>query len=283
MKIYNLFFLVFIINSCVKNNPPSSWLKVNKWELVSNPNLSNEEGELTHNISNAWVYVDDELIGVFQVPFKIPILKSGNVNIKVYPTILNNGISATKKIYPFLEVYEINTILKENDTTILNPVTRYKNSLNFWIEDFEDASLKILNDQNTLAKLEFDNIDSILKWGNSYGKVILNEEDSTWAGFTNSFLDLPRGKEVYLEIDYYNIYSVTTGLITVSPNEVKNNQYIKLNSQQLNNLKWKKIYIDLREIVSNSNQDAYFELSFLAKNEQQSGFIIFDNIKIIHF
>ena len=40
--------------------------------------------------------------GIFEVPFKIPILKSGSVSIKVYPVVKNNGISATKKIYPFL-------------------------------------------------------------------------------------------------------------------------------------------------------------------------------------
>ena len=94
------FFLLLLLGftACVKNNPDPSWLEVTAWTLQSNIDLSGDEGELSHNITEAWVLVDDKTIGVFQVPFKIPILKDGMCNIKIYPAIKNNGISATKKI-----------------------------------------------------------------------------------------------------------------------------------------------------------------------------------------
>ena len=94
--------LLLSFTACVKNNPDPSWLEVTAWTLQSNIDLSGDEGELSHNITEAWVLIDDKVIGVFQVPFKIPILKDGMCNIKIYPAIKNNGISATKKIYPFL-------------------------------------------------------------------------------------------------------------------------------------------------------------------------------------
>ena len=72
------FFLLLLLGfkACVKNNPDTSWLEVTAWTLQSNIDLSGDEGELSQNITEAWVSIDDKTIGVFQVPFKIPILKS---------------------------------------------------------------------------------------------------------------------------------------------------------------------------------------------------------------
>ena len=57
-----LFFSsVFMFSSCVKNNPDPSWLQVNDWTLESNIALSGEEGELTQNMTNAKVFVNDQL------------------------------------------------------------------------------------------------------------------------------------------------------------------------------------------------------------------------------
>jgi hypothetical protein len=279
--------LLFIINSCTKNNPDPSWLEVTKWTLNANPNLTGLEGSLTQNISEAWVYVDDEIIGVFEVPFKIPILKEGSVNIKIYPAIKNNGISATKKVYPFLEPYVVTGNLVKNQTLTLNPITQYYNAVQFWIEDFEDAAVKIENDPNSAAQITTGNDPLILQSfnGNNYGKVVLNSVDTTWIGYTNVEMNLPRSAEVYLEIDYYNTNAVITGLLAVSPSGVQPNPNIQLNAQSPSSVKWKKIYIDLRELVSNSNPSAYFEQSFQAELDEgdSEGVIIIDNIKVVHF
>jgi hypothetical protein len=279
--------LILIFSSCVKNNPAPSWLQVNEWTLMANPELSGVEGELTHNFTDAWVYVNDELMGVFEVPFKIPVLKSGNCNIKVYPTIRNNGISATKKIYPFVDFYEINADLVQNEILTINPVTKYKAGLDFWIEDFEDPAIKFETDPVSLANMVAASDPAILNWGNFYGRVDLNPIDSTWYAYTddNSNFYWPRGQELYLEVDYYNTNSIITGVIGISPSEVKNNVNIQMNGQDPGSVKWKKIYIDLKEIVSNSSSAEYFKLSMQAGLDagDADGFIILDNIKVVHF
>ena len=99
--IFSLLLVGFLFSSCLKNNPDPSWLEVNAWTLEANSSASMYQGELTHNFTDAWVYIDDKIIGVFEVPFKIPLLLKGNVNIKIYPAIKNNGISATKKLFTF--------------------------------------------------------------------------------------------------------------------------------------------------------------------------------------
>lgn len=286
-----IFFIlpILLLFGCVKNNPDPAWLEVTEWTLLPNSSLSGMEGELTHNFSDAWVYINDEVIGVFEVPFKIPLLQSGTCTIKLFPTIRNNGIAATKKIYPFMEVFQVTTELIKNQTTTLNPVTKYNTNSQFSIEDFEDPlNLDILADQNTSAikSTPTSNIDLQPFNGNFYGFIELNSIDSTWIASTQNQLLIAKGREAYLEIDYYNTNTLTTGIIYVKPdNSTQNNPNILLQSQNTPSIRWKKIYIDLKELIGYSPNGSNFLQSFIArldegKNESE---IRLDNIKVVYF
>jgi len=287
--IFILVTFLMLLNGCVKNNPDPSWLEVTTWQLQANAGLSGEEGELTHNFSDAWVYINDEVIGVFELPFKIPILKSGPCNIKIYPTVRNNGISATKKMYPFMEVFEVNAELIQNQTLTLNPVTKYKSITQFWIEDFEDPlNLSIEADQNTSAikSTPTSNLNLESFNGNFYGHIQLNTVDSSWIASTQQQLAISKGREAYLEVDYYNTNSVVTGLIYVKPdNSTVYNPNITLQSQSPETVRWKKMYIDLKELIGYSPNGSNFLQSFIAKLDEglTQSEIKIDNIKVVYF
>ena len=281
------FFLLLLLGftACVKNNPDPSWLEVTAWSLQSNIDLSGDEGELSHNITEAWVLIDDKVIGVFQVPFKIPILKDGMCNIKIYPAIKNNGISATKKIYPFLEFYEVNQTLVQNQTLTLHPVTKYKSVTQFWIEDFEGINISLTDDPNTsIAVCETVNENLQPFNGSFYRKISLNSIDSLWVAYTDAIF-IAKGKEAYLEIDYHNTNSLTTGLIYASPTGVTNNINIRLNAQNPETAVWKKIYIELKELITASPNSSNFQQSFSCYLDpgQISTEILIDNIKVVYF
>jgi hypothetical protein len=270
----------------VKNNPDPSWLRVNDWDLVANVALSGEEGELTEKFTNAKVYVNDELIGIFETPFRIPILSSGESVIRLDPVVINNGISATKKVYPFTNFYQETVTLVQNDTVVISPVTSYKSNANFWIEDFEDINISIENDPNTsLANLILSNESLNAFNGNYYGKVMLNETDSTWVAYTLEQLPIPKGVDSYLEIDYYNTNDVYQGLIYLSPSGIQDNINIRLNAQATESVVWKKMYIELRELVTASPVQSTFLQSFQANLDVDNidGVICLDNIKVIWF
>ncbi|MFM7566739.1 MAG: hypothetical protein ACKO4K_08330 [Flavobacteriales bacterium] len=278
-----LFLLLF---GCVKNNPDPSWLTIEKWTLTANPMLSGSEGELFHNLSEAWVYVNDDCLGVFELPVKIPVLKSGPVSVKVYPGVRNNGVSATKKIYPFLKAYELNTTLTQNQVTTISPTTQYLENTQFIIEDFEGANLNLVNDPNTsVANYILDNVDLQPFNGNAYARVQLNQSDSLWIAYTTFNSYLPKGKEVYLEIDYYTTNHVVTGLLAISPSGIKRNINYQLNRSTPETVKWKKIYLDLRELIGASDANAYFDHSFEALKHADSDQteIRIDNIKVVYF
>jgi hypothetical protein len=284
-SVVGILFASFLLSGCIKNNPDPAWIEVNKWTLLANADLENVEGALSHNFSDAWVYVNDKVIGVFEVPFKIPVLQSGTCNIKLYPTIRVNGTASTKKIYPFVDKFEITAELVQNKTLTINPITKYNSYTQFWIEDFEDASIKINTDPTSVDAMIVGTDPLIMKW-NRYGVVTLDAVESNWSAYTTEELALPKGQEVYLEIDYYNTNAVITGVIALSSSAApKNNEYIRLNTQDPSKVKWKKMYIDLSEIVSYSSGANSFLMSFQAKLDEgdSDGIIVLDNIKVVHF
>lgn len=287
MKIASFIGVLLILLSCTKNNPDPAWLEVTEWTLEENT-LGNPAGELTANFTDAWVYIDDELIGVFQVPFKIPVLVEGMSEVKLYPTILDNGISATKKIYPFVDAYVVNVELKKNEITHIDPVTKYKTSVQFTILDFEDANLGLEENPSSNITIVASNDPLIIQPfnGNSFGRVSLTDVNNIWSAATNLNNDLPGlGAEVYLEIDYHCTEDLITGLYAISGGSSVHNINVQLNEQEPGSVVWKKIYIDLSTIASGSTAADYFEHSFDATLDEgeTSAEINIDNIKVIHF
>jgi len=295
-SVLSIVLLALLFSGCIKNNQDPSWIEISAWDLQVNPNSANAPGVLTSNITDAWVYLDGDNIGVFELPVKLPILKDGSHSFKIYPAILNNGISATKKIYPFLEPYTITLDLVKNETASISPTTRYYSSVKFWIEDFEDASLiKVVDGSSTLATIERISSDPILNAninGGGFGRIKLDATNYYWIGSTiannNGTLNmnLPRGQEVYLEIDYHNTNRITTGVLAVdSDGAAVDNTNIRLNPQDNGTVKWKKIYIDLREIISSSTNASYFEFSFQSFLDEgdSEGEVNIDNIKAVYF
>ena len=286
-KITAILGLAIVLFSCTKNNPDPSWLEVSEWQLVENV-LGNDAGELTENFTDAWVYVDDHLIGVFEVPFKIPLLLEGASQVKLFPTVHNNGISATKKIYPFVEEYVVNVELVKNQVTHIDPVTKYKTGVQFTILDFEDANLGIEENPSSTTSIYASNDPLIIQPfnGNSFGRVSLTDANRVWSAATNLDQDLPgSGSEVYLEIDFLCTEDLITGLYAITGTESVHNINVQLNEQEASTAVWKKVYVELKTIVSGSLTADYFEHSFDATLDasKTQGEINIDNIKVVHF
>lgn len=279
-------FLMVILSSCVKNNPTPVFLEINPWKLEKNPVMNGIEGDLFHGIRHVAVYVDDDILGYFELPCKIPVLKFGQAKITLIPVIMDGGRMEVKNIYPFLEEYIKETNLVEGETYEINPVTRYKEETVFeYVEDFESASMKIKNDSTALAKIQQILHDESGKSGYK-GVVNLTKTDSTWLGMSFNHIVLPKGgKPVYMEIDYRTDVNVSTGMIAYDlENTATINPNVRLNAQ-LEDKQWKKIYIDLTEIASYIPNSVYFEyyMSAVLATDADNATIELDNIKIIHF
>lgn len=290
MRIFIIFGLLgLLLNGCVRNNPQPIWLEINEWTIESNPDLAinNEEPEyLSHNFTDVWVYVDNKIIGCFEVPCKIPVLISGDAkNIQLYPAIRNNGISATKKIYPFMDPVDTTMNLVSGQTYTFNPKTRYNSATNFWIEDFESSNIKLDEDPLSAASMSYASNSAIALSG-TYGHVSLNATDPIWIGVTTEALALPKGSEVYLEVSYRNSTGILTGVKALNQDgSTKDNPNVSMNAQDAGSMQWKKIYIQLSEVISYSTNAVLFKQYLTAQlpENQSTADVYIDNIHIVYF
>lgn len=292
-KLAIIALIASVLAGCVRNNPEPSFLEVNEWTMESNAiGLSSDsdgEGMLTHNFTDAWVFIDNRLIGVFEVPFKIPVLESGMKEIKVYPTIRNNGISATKKIYPFADPYIIDAELVQNQTLTINPVTRYKDNTRIRLWEFDDpGNFQIEEGVNSNTSLLFGDDMQVITAinGVGYGHVPFTSTMNQWQATTLEIPEIPQQQaEVYLEVDYYNTVSLVTGVIAIEPGSATGNVNVQLNSQNESEVEWKKIYLDLKTIVSGYPGAYAYRMSFdaLMPDSLSNGYINIDNMKLVHF
>jgi len=164
-------------------------------------------------------------------------------------------------------------------------VTSYVDNLNFWIEDFEDASIKIQDDPNTSLTNLFVSSDNLTPFnGFNYGKVVLNEMDSIWVASTTEQLSIPKNKACFLEVDYYNTNTFVQGFLALSINGNVYQDNAGFNEQTFSAVKWKKMYIELTELIGNSVNGSNFIQTFKSNLDslQTETFICIDNIKIVY-
>ncbi|HRO76991.1 MAG TPA: hypothetical protein PLP27_12690 [Crocinitomicaceae bacterium] len=287
VSIVVLTLLLPLFSGCVKNNPLPVYLEIDEWKLEANPSLNGKEGDLVHNFNVAAVYIGDKILGFFELPCKIPILEFGNKRVTVSPAIMDGGRSMVKIVYPFTEYYYLDMNLESGKTYHISPVTRYNATTIFgFVEDFESASLKLMTDPSSTASLFQTQHTDAGKSGYK-GVINLHNSDSLWLGNTFADMILPKyGQPVYLEIEYRNTADVSTGMISInSKNENTIHPNIAMNKQKEDEKTWKKIYIDLGEIVSNATDAQYFELYFKTAlpTDASGAKVEIDNIKVVHF
>ena len=81
-----LFLIMICILSCNKEESTEvpSYLKIDNILLDDNS---------THNITDAWIYIDDNLQGVYELPAHFPLLVTGKHKLRIKAGIKENGIS----------------------------------------------------------------------------------------------------------------------------------------------------------------------------------------------
>ena len=284
-----VFFLLlllsfFILSSCNKSESDliPSYIHVDSVQLVSNPEIVTLEGSLSHNITDVWVYVDEEFIGAFEVPVTFPVLKEGIHTLKIKPGVLINGISTVRGEYPFYEPYTKDVNFVGDSIIVISPKVKYKDFTVFkWVEDFEDNNSSLIKSSRSDTSVVVTSDPIHVFEGNYSGIIHMDELRFFFECLTSEAYELPRtGEDVFLEMNFKTNNSVTVGLFVNTYNESFQTPVVILNKTG----EWKKIYINLINAV-NSNQFAVNYNIFLGamKDEGVSDpEIIIDNLKLIH-
>jgi len=274
------------ITSCNKfegNQTIPSYIQIDSISFVHNSIYP--EGSLSAKISNVKVYVDNQLIGNFELPATIPVLQEGLCKIQINPGVILNGMISTRATYPFYEpiiIEDVNLVPGNEPTVLSNLTTEYRSSTKIiWEEDFEDLYFSI--DTNSFSDVnwtltETDSYETF--YGAHSGKVALTTDLNDFVAITNTYYNLPQTSEpVFLEINYFGTNSFVTG-VNVHGNGYNNEDVLVVNPKST----WNKLYIYLSPVVSYyPSADDYGIYFYTALNPGLSeGYFIIDNVRLIY-
>ena len=182
--------VILTFTSCEKENNIPAYIMIEDIKLSNNA---------THNITDAWVYINDNLQGVYELPANFPVLEQGQQKLRIKAGIKDNGIAGTRVPYPFYSSY----ILEEQEFNpegiiSVDPEVSYLESTNFFLEDFEGIGLDLemsLTSDTSIIEINENN--------NKYAAGLLVDSLINFEVISDELTNLPQaGAPVYLELDY---------------------------------------------------------------------------------
>jgi len=301
---YRLPFILMAVAlfiSCEKTSTPS-YLHIEHIDVQVRPFNGNQEefeGTPDHNIADAWVYLNDQLVGTWELPAKVPIISSGLQKITVIAGIKNNGISAARVDYPFFDLYSAYLTLVPDETidfkedpnsVLINghycPFVQYfPSGLVFWNERFEDPGTQFETALNSPTGITITQdplqVYNYNPGNNSSGSgyIYLNSDSNFFEIISTHQFNPEKGRKVYLEMNYKSNCVLQVGVYEKSPSVAK------VYGKGINpNNDWNKIYIELtNEVARRQNATSYsLFIEGILGAGQSNGEIFLDNIKIIY-
>ncbi|MBL31829.1 MAG: hypothetical protein CMP62_03795 [Flavobacteriales bacterium] len=260
-----------------------SYIEIQKFNYDGNSSTTpphNLEHESV-NISDAWVTMNGNSLGVFEIPCTIPILEDGLHSFDISPGIKVNGIAGTRIKYPFYKKYEKEITLERNSTNLLNPVTSYTDNTNYIYRNegkFELPGDGTILEAGPLSDTICINQSEIVFQGTKSGAIYLDSINSYFEIRNIEALELELN--TFLELNFKSNISFNIGLLIINGSETEIKQEL---IQIYPSEEWKKIYLDLSPLIGTGNMFSKFKIYFDGSydNTQANNAIYLDNLKLV--
>ncbi|MCB9192359.1 MAG: hypothetical protein H6603_01875 [Flavobacteriales bacterium] len=274
--------LVFGLGSCDLINPDE---KIPGFICIDSISLNpgNGRGTDMHNIVDAWVYDNEQLVGVYELPAVVPILTTGDANIRIRGGIKVNGQAASRLALPFFEDYVGTVEIFEDSTICINPTLTFKSSVTTpWVEDFEVASQVSMSSTN-LSQENVAIVSGAEAFDGKSAKLSLPAGQDIFECKSNGSFDLPSaGATVILEFSYKCNHPFVVSLFSGNSNGTVQTPILLVSESA----EWNHIYVSLTQTVSTIFSANEHEPAFgFVRNDGMDGEInvYLDNIRLTHF
>lgn len=301
LLVFGIVLLFFSCNKFSGSQEIPAYLRIEPWTFTTD---YEREGAATQAITDAWVYVDGNLQGCFELKkhddgtyATIPLLVHGEHKLQLYPGVKLNGISSTRIQYPGYRPYVTTRTLTEGQIETVRPSTKYysidSTSVSFeLLEDFEDANnihLTIDTNFSHAIRQQISHRNNPNAWLdpfdtlNHYRSVKVHLGDSIYkfslvSGEITSFPD--PGNYVLLELDHKCQEDFLIGMyIFSSQNGLQDKElyYVKASDT------WKKMYINFSPTISENYHANYFKFYMKGVIDTTSvADYYFDNVKLVY-
>jgi hypothetical protein len=273
MKPYFFIFALALFSACDIINPEEDTPAFIEIKDFDAPGITSTQ------VVDAWVTIEGELQGIYSLPARFPVLSEGEQKIHIGGGIKKNGISASRVRYPYYKLHEETVQLQAGQTVSIQPKLAYYDNLDFpFEEDFNGAGSGFHSDLSAYGVDIVTDANLISK--NQEGFAILDGDKIAFECVTDP-LKLPKGKDIYLELDYKSNVPLFVNLIAFQASSAKKVNVMSLHPKN----EWNKIYIYLAEHVNTQSTSEEFSLSFnIFKSDtvDTASELYLDNIRIIH-
>lgn len=267
-----------------------AYLYVTGFELTTNPFT---EGSNSHKITDVWLSVDGNFLGVYTLPALIPVLEEGSHVLKFDAGIKDNGINATPEIYPFYQTYEVTLDLQPNQTDTIRPVTQYRSTTKFaFIEPFETSQHQFREVRQPAGATGIQLSTQDVFEGQSSAMISLDSASRRLVEIAtlDKYRDLLKtGAYVYLEVNYKSDVPVVFGAVGHYDSGGIGTSATQYDPGFLPKDEWNKIYFNLTKMIFDGDFDSYqiiFQAFIPNENDKPSlasAKVWLDNIKLVHF
>lgn len=274
--------LTCFLAACEKIDNVPSFVEIDNASLAT----SIGQGGATIKVTDAWVTLDEQLIGVWELPARIPVLAAGAHTLGLELAVKRNGTFDDRVRYPFYKPWQQSVDLLREGTLGLNPVTSYVDDANIWFEGFEDPFSLFANSATSDTQL--------IRFTPATDPDLLYLEDGPCAGFrldsdhpfarVHTDVDFESfGGPCFLEIDHRGDLQITVGVQYFADGLERTEPYIYLPATHRSDgsMPWSKVYVDLSGFFNSpvSERDLFIEAVLPGGNA--SAQVYFDNIKLL--
>jgi hypothetical protein len=280
--------VLLIMQGCDRESEPiPSYIRIDSVSV----NTLVGQGNPIHEISALNIYIDEQFIGVFEIPCTVPVLFAGKHKLSVIPSVRINGAVNQHVVHRLFKRTDTTIDLIEGKVTSAGNITlQYKDNVEFpWLEDFEDGNSELVRLFSSKGDTSYITTDAFSLNGRYEGntrcmKVVIAAADTAktidMASF-KYFGNLPYfGTDIMFEFDIKSPVPAQVAMIRKNSNGQIYLPYVYLFET---GGKWKRFYINL--IYELYNQPADTEIKLLIspikpeelKTEQ---IILIDNIRL---
>lgn len=267
--------VVFAFVSCNKEKlkaPSAAFI------YVASPQISttSSQGSNDHNISDTWVYVDDQFKGAYPLGSIIPVVGVNNAKITLYAGIKNNGIASTRQPYSFYNSFEFSQNFDAGKTYTITPTYSYLSACNFHVvEGFEGSGLNFMSFGDSTYSLITDPGKVYGGTGKSVFMSMSDAKPTAKMKTSAHIVNFPATTAtVYLELEYKCNQKIQVSMLGA---DLEEREVITINPNPF----WNKIYVQLTDGIYNPTNYSYYDLIIKATKEVPNPQIYIDNIKII--
>jgi hypothetical protein len=288
MKHGYLVFLVFgiaVLSSCNiinRDEPEAAYIAIDTVTVQTDNDI---QGSPSAKITDAWIYVDDNLVGAFPLPCRIPVLKTGDHKVSIGAGIQVNGSSTLRTPYIYYRFYTLESVtLTAGETTELHPTVTYFDSLTFPFKaNFDDISgnkLTASASSDTTAGLT-NNPALVYEGNGSFRMQLLRDSGLVDVEMIESVVLPKNSTTIYMEMNYKTNVDLVVGLrANYTGASTVDNTILTLRA----NDRWNKVYINLTKPVNTQVNASSFRVYFAAFKASGTAplDVFLDNLKIVY-